>query len=274
MYYREYSPSQQLAPYIKSFIIIEDTEGDICNKPMHIYPSGHPEMIFSYGDTVVLSPDRYILRSGEGYLSGQTLSPVFYRCTGKLRIISILFKPFGTYRFLGIPQREFTGARIPVDLLLNQQGKDHIDRLCNEPDRTQKLELLSAFFCSLLQTTRIKNLHIARASFFLQQMPRSSSIAAFCNMADISIKTLERDFRKVVGILPGELARVLRFNSAFNALQEGTDISLHDIIFNAGYYDQSHFINDFKRYTSLTPSHFINKQNEGIKHSFREIIRI
>ena len=77
-----------------------------------------------------------------------------------------------------------------------------------------------------------------------------------------------------MGISPKELTRVMRFNRAFNAINSGKPVDVQEIVFECGYYDQAHFINEFKRFTSLTPTAFINKQNESVERSFREVVKI
>ncbi len=161
----EFSPSPLLFPYIKSFIIIEDDEGDIQNQTMNIYPSGHLEMIISFGDRVIFSQDDYNLRTASGYLGGQILEPVYYRCTGRMRILSVIFRPFGIYRFLNIPQSEFTSRRIDIDLLMGQGGKEFIARLCEEHTRAGKILLAEWFFQGLLQENDFRDHRIARLPF-------------------------------------------------------------------------------------------------------------
>ncbi|PKL38936.1 MAG: hypothetical protein CVV44_08690 [Spirochaetae bacterium HGW-Spirochaetae-1] len=274
MFCQEYIPSQQLSSYIKSFILIEDEEGAFRNQPMNIYPSGHLEMIISFGDRVIFSTDNYQLKSASGYLGGQILEPVYYRCLGNLRILSVIFRPYGIYRFLDIPQVEFNGRRIDLDLVMGRPGKDFIARLCDEPSREKKISLADSFFCNLLSGKAMKALHIARASFFLNNFRNDVNISSICTTLNVSIKTLERDFRRIVGITPKELSRVLRFNEAFNRINSGKCHDLQDLIFECGYYDQAHFINEFRLFTSLTPTAFINKQKETVERSFREVVKI
>lgn len=270
----EFSPSPLLLPYIKSFIIIEDDEGDIKNQIMNIYPSGHLEMIISFGDRVIFSRDDYNLRTAAGYLEGQILEPVYYRCLGRMRILSVIFRPFGIYRFLNIPQYEFTSRRIDLDLIMGRGGKEFIERLCEEPSRTGKILLADRFFQDLLRENEFRDHRIARAAFVIDRSEKKINITDLCDNLNISIKTLERDFSRIVGISPKELTRVMRFNRAFNAINSGEPVDVQEIVFECGYYDQAHFINEFKRFTSLTPTAFINKQNESVERSFREVVKI
>ncbi len=274
MFCREYNPSPPLSPYIKSFILIEDEEGALRDQTMNVYPSGHLEMIISFGDRVIFTSDNYLLKSAAGYLQGQILEPVNYRSLGKLYILSIIFRPYGIYRFLDIPQMEFNGRRIDLGLIMGHEGRELIDRLCDEPSRNGKVALADRFFRALLMKKPVRSPCIARASSFIDRFQGDISLGGICDCLNVNIKTLERDFRRIVGIMPKELSRILRFNRAFNAINSGEYRDLHDLVFECGYYDQAHFINEFKRFTSLTPSAFINKRKESVERSFREVVKI
>jgi hypothetical protein len=82
---------------------------------MVIYPSGHLELILSYGDEVNFAiAERLRLLPGGGYLGGQISKPIDYICSGRLKVFSVIFRPWGAYRILQIPQKEFTDRRIDL----------------------------------------------------------------------------------------------------------------------------------------------------------------
>ena len=71
----------------------------------------------------------------------------------------------------------------------------------------------------------------------------------------ISTRSLERYFEKHVGVSPKFYTRIVRFSHIFNLIQN-EDFNWLDISFLAGYYDQSHFINNFKEFTGKNPSSY------------------
>lgn len=272
---KEFSPVFILTPYIKSYIIIEDIEGTITNQQMSIYPSGHLEMIISYGDDVVLfSDDVHHLKNTSGYLGGQILKPIYYKCSGKMRIISVIFNPYGFYRFLNIPQIEFTHRKIDLDLVFGSGSRVFIDKLCEETNFEKKVDILNALFCSFLQKNIPDSITIYHAAKIIKDSAGKVNIKKLSYLLNKNIKTIERDFNRIVGLSPKEFSRVIRFNKAFNALNDGKYTNVQDIIFDFGYYDQSHFINEFKQFTGLNPSDFIKKEDNGIEYSFREKVKI
>lgn len=84
------------------------------------------------------------------------------------------------------------------------------------------------------------------------ERPSLNEVAA---AAGVHPSTLVRVFRAHYGCSPGEYLRNTRLEAAKNALLSSTR-SIADIALEAGFYDQSHFTNAFRRYTGMTPARF------------------
>lgn len=80
-----------------------------------------------------------------------------------------------------------------------------------------------------------------------------------------SKSTLLRKFTKRTGVNPKTLTRVVRFNYLWNKINDENAIDYQELIFDTHYFDQSHFINDFKAITGETPSCFFKRNLEVVK---------
>lgn len=74
---------------------------------------------------------------------------------------------------------------------------------------------------------------------------------------NISDRTLHRIFLKEVGINPKDYLKIIRFNHACKLMSAYPDIDWFEIIYNCGYYDQMHFIREFKYIMKATPDYFL-----------------
>ncbi|MBL7952075.1 MAG: AraC family transcriptional regulator [Flavobacteriales bacterium] len=66
-------------------------------------------------------------------------------------------------------------------------------------------------------------------------------------------RQFERRFKRCTGFSPALFLRIVRFQRTYRMLENGTATTLTDVAHAAGYFDQSHFIRDFKRFSGLNP---------------------
>ncbi|MBN1118667.1 MAG: AraC family transcriptional regulator, partial [Bacteroidales bacterium] len=74
-----------------------------------------------------------------------------------------------------------------------------------------------------------------------------------------SPKTLERKFAKYLGKTTKQLIKLIRFQEVLHDFGCTNELNLTEHAYNNGYFDQSHFIHDFKSYTGYTPKEFSAK---------------
>lgn len=76
----------------------------------------------------------------------------------------------------------------------------------------------------------------------------------------ISQKTLETQFKKIVGLTPGKYIRLYRFLKLMRKY-ESQQIDIKDLIYMYNYYDRSHFTKDFKLFMKKSPKNYFNVDN-------------
>ena len=77
-------------------------------------------------------------------------------------------------------------------------------------------------------------------------------------------RQLERNFKKQIGLTPKQLSKVIRLQATLQMLLNQTTRTLTDIAYESEYYDQSHFIKDFKEFTGLTPKEFLTDEKMAL----------
>lgn len=83
---------------------------------------------------------------------------------------------------------------------------------------------------------------------------RGRSIAALARELGISRRHLSRRFRTIIGWTPEEFRRLARFSAAAALAASAPVKRWSDIAIAAGYFDQAHFVRDFRSFASQTPS--------------------
>ena len=86
---------------------------------------------------------------------------------------------------------------------------------------------------------------------------------------NVNYKKIERLFNHFLGITPKTYMRIVRFNATIHVQSKTKELNLTQLGYESGFFDQSHFIREFKSFTSLTPKNFFNKP-----HSYSEEIHL
>jgi len=81
----------------------------------------------------------------------------------------------------------------------------------------------------------------------------------------VSKSTLIRKFVTRTGVSPKTLARIVRLNYAWHKIVNENRVDYQDLVFYGNYFDQSHFINDFKSIVGETPGHFFQRDLNTVK---------
>jgi len=93
----------------------------------------------------------------------------------------------------------------------------------------------------------------------------SIPLAELLQESPVNNRSLRRYFKKRVGLSPKTLSRIVRVNYVWNEIKSQNSIDFQRLIFDGGYFDQAHFINDFKLITGESPSHFFKRDLQIVK---------
>jgi AraC-like DNA-binding protein len=250
-------PHSLLQPYIQAYAYthLENTCGGLIN--IDLYPIGYPILSFVLKERHVVSVKdtnkEYHLRFNftgqlDRYLSFQTRSP-------SLSAIYIIFKPFGAYKLFGVPQRYFVNESVSmVDFLPNAisvtaQMEEHTH------NPTKIVSLLEKWLLQQLLLQHKTNTD--RVDYICGQIESRSgnlSIKELCKTTGISKTSLEDHFREKVGLGPKMYSRVVRFNNVNQFIQKNIGTNWQELIYQFNYFDQAHFIKEFKGFFGYTPS--------------------
>jgi AraC-like DNA-binding protein len=165
----------------------------------------------------------------------------------------VRFTPIGAAAFFRHPLHELANATVALqDVADDTTAFDALsEQLMQAAGSVQDcLERLEAFFLARLGNTAIDPLAAAAVNWIGRAGP-DVRIAALVRQAGVSHSALERRFRQAVGVSPKRFARLVRLQRVMRLHAGGA--SLTALAQDAGYFDQSHFIKDFKQVTGLAP---------------------
>jgi AraC-like DNA-binding protein len=73
-------------------------------------------------------------------------------------------------------------------------------------------------------------------------------------------------FKQQVGVSPKQYFKIMRFQKVIGAIESTETISWSDIALESGYYDQAHFIHDFKRFSGFTPNEYMKRKTDTLNY--------
>jgi AraC-like DNA-binding protein len=248
-------PGAPLQPFIKSFRLIEYAEG---HDDEHL---PHP------GVTVVLHLSGGTVLEGDVTAPGAAITGLWSRRRShrhlpgsRLAIVSFTFA--GAAALLGSPMGELRNSTSPLDAVAGSPRRwgSLIERLSEVADSERRFAVLDSFFRDHCADRAIDPVagaaahHIARAS-------GQVSIARLASANGLSESAFLRRFRDHVGASPRAFASIVRLQRVLDMGPRSSDLTT--LAQDAGYYDQSHFIRDFRGMTGQAPGSFFRSDTTG-----------
>lgn len=168
--------------------------------------------------------------------------------------LGVAFKPGGLFRLLNIPMTELHEQDFDTSLLLGNEIKDINEQLQEHTDDWDKMvRIVEAYL--LKKMSRLKpGLPVDLVMNNLVAHTGNITIEKLAADACVSVRQFERKVVERTGMSPKRYARLIRFCKAYHLKELHPEATWTRIAHMSGYYDQMHFIRDFKEFAGITPS--------------------
>lgn len=255
MNYQTYPPGDELNGFVKCYWTLESPAGEHPQK-QRIVPDGCMEMIFHYGGLYRQFVNGGTILQPRCFVIGQLTEPLEIMPTGSTGIFSARFHPEGFMPFATMPIRQMENTAVPLEQLYGAEGALLGGKMQGAASAAERIVILEQFLLGrLMRADTIDNIAKTTAEIILG-MNGQVSVAGLSAQIKISRRQLERKFSTVIGLSPKQLAKIIRLQAALKLLLSGRFTSLTELAHEGDYYDQAHFIKDFKEFTGHTPRNF------------------
>lgn len=256
MNYQTFEPNKDLSGLIKCYWTLEAPKDEAPNKQT-VVPDGCMEMIFHYGDLYkqytengnsIIQPKCFVI--------GQLTRPLEIQPTGKIGIFSVRFHPDGFLPFTTIPIKEMENTAVSLEKLFGKDGQEIEQLILKTISTTEKIKRIESFLLNRLADTEIIDRIVKSTVETILTANGQLSVAELSKQININRRQLERKFSLTIGLSPKQLSKTIRLQATLKMLLNKKFTSLTTLAYESEYYDQAHFIKDFKELTGFTPKEF------------------
>lgn len=263
MQVRRFQVDPLLAPYIYSIRTFHTEVGLSANDIRTVVPQGRLKLITPFKGSMISHVNHQSVEHPEACIMviGAMEGPVVIS-SGPITSLSVEFRPGMAYRFLGVSMKELLNAMHPLSAVLGCIGEELQRQIEETPLIEDNIRLIQRFLAQRLHTLVNVDPLIDAAVRLIQSARGSLPVKTVCQELGYSKQYLERRFRDRVGLSPKMFSRILRFQSVYDhwMMQPASKISWQEHA--ELYYDQAHFVREFKQFTGFAPLEYAQQVNE------------
>lgn len=263
------TPRAELQNFIDTFWVFENDFGVPTDDSRVIAPNGKAKFIYSYMNSLSTIDQgmQTDYKDHDIFFIGIWDKPVILASKARVTgTIGIELTPNGLHRFTRLPAFEVLNKIYSFTDIYGAAGGHLLERLGNTPSLPGKIDELQNFLVSIVQLTNRNNSLIDYSVRLIKQSSGLITIKDLEQKIGYSKRYLDMLFKDHLGISPKTYSGIERFQSFYHrwANTENTDF-YNDTLYEI-YYDQAHFIKEFKKFTGHSP-----KQYAGLKNEFGKI---
>ncbi|MGG5506248.1 MULTISPECIES: helix-turn-helix domain-containing protein [unclassified Myroides] len=225
------------------------------------FPTNYLILTYLHHATVQKDGDRVLIYKTEG---ASTLSltynytrPMEINYVDKVKELTIYFKPFGLQQFF-TDISCFT-TEMFYDFNPHETFKNDMAHLLTQTeDIEQQIENYL-----LMRFQRKEDLLLME---LLQQLDQGYAIEDIANNLGISRQYVSKYLKKRIGKNASDYKKIARFRKAIQSFQEQPNQTLTQLTYNHLFFDQSHLIKEFKRFTKHNPKDFFDKTKLDVEN--------
>ena len=181
-------------------------------------------------------------------------------------VVGVSFKPGGALPFLRMPAGELRNTTVSLDALWGGAAADLRNRLLEAPTPQARIAVLEQVLLKELARGFDPQRAVGFALHRFMAEPHVATVAGVTNQIGLSPKRFIQVFRDETGFTPKVFCRIRRFHRALDHMQGGQSVEWANVALDCGYFDQAHFIHDFRAFSGINPSSYLAHRTPHRNH--------
>ncbi len=268
MNFSTYKPGPPLDHFVNIFWLYEGYTLEHTHE--RLLPTGTVELVISLEEEHQRIYDRDDITRYERYrgplVCGPHSRPFVIDTAQQTAIIGINFKPGGAARFMGVPAGELHNEHIELNLLWNSAAAEMRTANMEAPTTAAKFRVLERNLLARARGGFGQHPAVDYAVTRLRTLRGTAPVAEVLNSIGLSNRRFIELFQHEVGLTPKLFHRIMRFQDVITGLGPADRVNWIDVALGCGYYDQAHFIHDFRTFAGLSPTAYLRQRGEHQNH--------
>lgn len=264
-----YTPRSPLSDYVELFTFYEGYS------PHHIIerllPEGVIEIIIDLTETPKYIFDNEQLTEIQScktaWVSGMRTGFLSISSGGENSSMFVIrFKRGMAYPFLQLPLQELNHQVVDADFVFGNELNDLRERIMAAPTSGCKFKVVENYLLFRANHDMDINPVVKYAVHRILTNPATAVIKDIVQKTGYSHKHFLALFRKYVGLTPKQFLRLAKFQQVINSLETMNEVQWSRVAYECGYYDQAHFINDFRTFSGLSPLEYMHAKGDTVNY--------
>ena len=254
------APPPEFRGYVRSYCgWREHTAAPLCRiEP----PTSDVPLIILFGSQVVaidpVEPSR--TAAFGSFVAGLYDTAALVSSQGPMEGIQVNFSPIGARLLLNRPLGDFANRMVSLDDIWGAEARRLTDVLADANGWERRFAILDREIAARIGAAAPLHATLAWAMDALLATHGRVRVAELVRQSGWSTRHLGARMQHEFGLAPKTLARVLRLGDAVRVLRRAGEVRLADVAVDCGYYDQAHFSRDFRAFTGVTPTEFLQSR--------------
>ncbi len=257
---KKHDPHSRFKDYIQCYWTLDCSDKYPLKEVYRTALDAGLELVFNFSKPIECTvDDSSPIMIGGDFLVGSLARCLQIKPTGCISLFGVKFTPDGLYPFLSMPPVDLSKFCIETEEVweLNGLGLSKLIHNTN-PTAERLIQTFEEFFSRRMNDFREHSLDVEKAVSFIRSHKGQLPVKTLANKLQISSRHLERKFAKRIGIPPKQLCRIFRIKNVLLHLK-ATDFDSASLAAACGFFDQAHFIHDFKFFTGQSPLSYVTR---------------
>lgn len=250
-----YTPHPLLQEFINCIMIVHaQVDANVPPVICSYVPTPQNSLFFYINDRISMQKNSYagFALQSRSVIVGPQVTKVILDLGKNHKAVRVGFHPGGLYRLLGISMSEMIDESYDAADVFGNEMIDVNDQLQEAGNVNEIHTIIEKFLLQKVKTLK-KALPFDQALLELLKANGNISVDQVASRACLSVRQFERVSKDRIGMSPKFFSRLIRFSKAYRMRENSAQLNWTSIAHECGYFDQMHFIRDFKEFAGVAP---------------------